>query len=116
MATLSFSLWGARIKPGFKSRLMNEGAAANVVIGALDARGMVVDSSGDDHIVSELAAGTGGSFFHHSNDLEGGLKRLASPQEDFYLRKLSLKGIQPDGVFHPLQVKVNQRGMPVQAR
>ncbi len=58
----------------FKSEVLNQAAAANVIISALDARGMVVDTTGADHVMSELAAGTGGTFFDHSNDLESGLQ------------------------------------------
>jgi VWFA-related protein len=100
----------------FKSELLNQAAAANVIISALDARGMVVDTTGADHVMSELAAGTGGTFFDHSNDLEGGFKSLTVPPEFLYLLELSLKGVKPDGAYHQLQVKVDRRGLDVQAR
>ena len=100
----------------FKSEVLNEAAAANVVISALDARGMVVDTTGADYVMSELAAGTGGTFFDHSNDLEGGFKSLTVPPEFLYLLELSLKGVKADGAYHQLQVKVNQPGLHVQAR
>jgi VWFA-related protein len=100
----------------FKSEVLNQATAANVIISALDARGMVVDTTGADHVMSELAAGTGGAFFDHSNDLEGGLKSLTVPPEFLYLLELSLKDVKPDGAYHQLQVMVNQRGLHVQAR
>jgi VWFA-related protein len=100
----------------FKSKVLNQAAAANVIISALDARGMVVDTTGADHVMSELAAGTGGTFFDHSNNLEGGFKSLTVPPEFLYLLELSLKGVKPDGAYHQLQVKVNQPGLYVQAR
>ena len=100
----------------FKSEVLNQAAAANVIISALDARGMVVDTTGADHVMSELAAGTGGTFFDHSNDLEDGFKSLTVPPEFLYLLELSLKGVKPDGAYHQLQVKVNQPGLNVQAR
>jgi VWFA-related protein len=100
----------------FKSEVLNQAAAANIIISALDARGMVVDTTGADHVMSELAAGTGGTFFDHSNDLESGLKSLTVPPEFLYLLELSLKGVKPDGAYHRLQIKVNQPGLYVQAR
>ena len=100
----------------FKSEVLNQAAAANVIISALDARGMVVDTTGDDHVMSELAAGTGGTFFDHSNDLESGLKSLTVPPEFLYLLELSLRGVKPDGAYHQLQVKVDEPGLHVQAR
>jgi len=100
----------------FKSEVLNQAAAANVIISALDARGMVVDTTGADHVMSELAAGTGGTFFDQPNDLEGGFKSLTVPPEFLYLLELSLQGVKPDGAYHQLQVKVDQRGLSVQAR
>jgi VWFA-related protein len=100
----------------FKSEVLNQAAAASVIISALDARGMVVDTTGAGHVMSELAAGTGGTFFDHSNDLEGGFKSLTVPPEFLYLLELSLKGVKPDGAYHRLQVKVDRRGLDVQAR
>lgn len=126
----------------FKSKLLDQAAAANVVINAIDARGLYVGNPGaseganatisqfngstsSDHLaamqasenaMSELAAGTGGTYFHNSNDLAGGLKSLAAPPETLYLLEISLKSVKPNGTYHQLQVKVNQRGLDVQAR
>ncbi len=100
----------------FKSDILNQAAASNVIISALDARGMVVDTIGDDHVMSELATGTGGTFFHHSNDLTGGLDSLTVPPKYIYLLELSLNGVKPDGTYHGLKVKVDRRGLNVQAR
>lgn len=100
----------------FKSQTLNQAAIANVVISALDARGMVVDTAGNDHVMAELAAGTGGTFFDHSNDLAAGLQGLTIPPEFLYLLELSLQGVKPDGTYHQLQVKVDKRGLDVQAR
>lgn len=126
----------------FKSRIFDQAASANVVINTLDARGLYVGNpdasqgnnattsqilgeTSSDHLagmlasenaLSELADGTGGTFFHNSNDLQGGLRSLASAPEFMYLLTISLKDVKPNGTFHQLQVKVDQHGKDVQAR
>jgi VWFA-related protein len=126
----------------FKSRIFDQAAAANVVINTLDARGLYVgnpdasqgtnattsqilgETSSDhqagmlasENAMSELADGTGGTFFHNSNDLQGGLKSLAAAPEYMYLLTISLKDAKLNGTFHQLQVKVDQHGLEVQAR
>jgi VWFA-related protein len=126
----------------FKSRILDQAAGANVVINALDARGLyagnpdasqgpnatisqIIGETSQDHLagmlasenaMSELADGTGGTFFHNSNDLEGGLKSLAAPPEYLYMLGISLKDVKANGNFHQLQVKVNGHGLDVRAR
>lgn len=126
----------------FKSDLINLAASEDVIINTLDARGLyvgnadasmgpnaalsqVVGSTSTDHLrsveanenaLSELANGTGGTFFHNNNDLQGGLKSLAAAPEYLYLLEISLKDVKHNGTFHQLQVKVNQSGVDVESR
>ena len=128
---------------GFKSQVFDEAAGANVVINTLDARGLYVGNvsaseggssvfvsqlTGDtsqnhlaamqanENVMSELADGTGGTFFHNSNDLEGGLTSLAAAPEYLYLLDISLRETKKNGAYHSLQVKVDKPGLHVQAR
>jgi len=66
--------------------------------------------------LGELADGTGGVFFHGSNDLEFGFKALEEGPEVVYLLELPLTGAKSDGSFHRLKVKVSRDGVGVQAR
>lgn len=66
--------------------------------------------------MAELADGTGGTYFHNSNDLEGGLQALTVVPEYVYLLELSLQNVKLDGSYHPLRVKVDQEGLKVEAR
>ncbi len=126
----------------FKSQVLDQAAVANVVINALDARGLYagnVDASqgpastisqfngqtSQDHLASmqasenamaELADGTGGTFFHNNNDLAGGLRRLAAAPEYLYLLEFSLQSVKPTGTYHSLQINVDRAGVNVQAR
>jgi VWFA-related protein len=126
-----------------KSRILDLAAQSNVTISALDARGLytttldasqrgastsgALQSASDfryhsqsmslnEDVMAELADGTGGTFFHNSNDLEGGLRKLAAAPEYVYLLELSLETVKPDGTYHPLRVKVDHDGLRLQAR
>lgn len=126
-----------------KSQLMDAAARSNVTINALDARGLystemdaseqgassALDSVGGQHaeyhrdiatqsedVLSEFANGTGGTYFHNSNDLEGGLRTLAAAPEVVYLLEFSLGHTKLDGAYHRLTVKIDQEGLHLQAR
>jgi VWFA-related protein len=126
----------------FKSQLLDRAAGSNVVISALDARGLYAGNAdasqggnstmsdtfgqtsqdrlaameASENAMAELAHGTGGTFFHNNNDLENGLKSLAAAPQYLYLLQVSLKDVKPTGTYHRLQVKVDQHGLDVQAR
>ncbi len=126
----------------FKSEVLDRAAGSNVVISALDARGLYVGNAdasqggnstmsdtvgqtsqdrllameASENAMAELAYGTGGTFFHNNNDLENGLKSLAAAPQYLYLLQVSLKDVKPTGTYHRLQVKVDQHGLDVQAR
>jgi len=122
-----------------ESRLMNLAAQSNVSICALDARGLYTTSltAGEDmrnrdpiqvsdfrqsemkaaeDSMGELAYGTGGDFFHNSNDLEAGFRKLEAEPGTVYLLELSLGAVNPDGAYHHLTVKVDRDNVRVQAR
>jgi VWFA-related protein len=122
-----------------KSQVLNLAAGSNVTISALDARGLystdiqagetgplldLDERTGHRReimranmaVMAELSEGTGGTFFHNNNDLKGGLKSLVAAPEYVYLLEVSLKNVKLNGTYHPLQVKIGQDGLKVQAR
>jgi VWFA-related protein len=126
-----------------KSRLLDLAAQSDVTISALDARGLyttAIDAtergaatnralmtgsesqyhsesmSLNEDVMAELADGTGGTFFHNSNDLEGGFQKLTVSPEYLYLLELSLENVKPDGTYHPLKVKIDRDDLHLQAR
>ena len=120
-----------------ESHLIDSAALSNVTIDALDARGVYTTGmSASDNLsgavahnqyhsaaesqadapMTNLADGTGGTFFHHSNDLDAGFKRMTEAPETVYLLELSLDGVKADGKFHRLKVKVRRNGVDVKAR
>jgi VWFA-related protein len=126
-----------------KSAVLDTAARANVTINAIDARGLYtteIDASErggsssqdlmtgqhanyhadamnfNEDVMAELAYGTGGTFFHNSNDLEGGFKSLTKAPEYVYLLEFEPKKVKSDGAYHPLKVKIDRRDLTLQAR
>jgi VWFA-related protein len=124
-----------------KSVILDMAAELNVTISAVDARGLyttILDASTDtagtqratrakeqyrgdsmrlnEDVMAELADGTGGTYFHNSNDLQGGFQLLTEVPEYVYLLELSLQNVKQDGAYHLLKVKADQDGLKLQAR
>jgi VWFA-related protein len=71
--------------------------------------------SDKQQILYQLAEGTGGFVIVNSNDLLGGLQRIANDQSQYYV--LSYTPPQsPEGSCHTLKVKVDRGGTIVRAR
>jgi VWFA-related protein len=68
-------------------------------------------------VLGTLAAGTGGTFFTNSNDLDEGFRTVGALPEAYYVLTFSPQDLKPDGAFHRLKVQVNSREpLTVQAR
>ena len=66
--------------------------------------------------MGELAYGTGGRFFHNTNNLEAGFNAITEAPEVAYMLELPLEGVRVNGSYHRLKVKMDREGMAVQAR
>jgi VWFA-related protein len=127
----------------FKTDVIERAIHSNVIISALDARGLYAIVPGGDasqpspfpltagikagyqsesalvegDVLAELAEGTGGLFFHNSNDLDAGLKRVATAPEYVYVLGFSPQNLKLDGSFHKLKVTLKDSGkVNMQAR
>ncbi len=117
---------------------------ADVMISALDARGLYTLVPGGDiskagssngysasvefqyqsasalaetDVLSELANATGGAFFQNNNDLDEGFKRVAATPEYFYTLGFSPQNLKLDGSYHKLKVSLkNPAKFSLQAR
>lgn len=69
-----------------------------------------------ENVLGELASGTGGTYFHNNNDLQGGLQQLMAGPEYLYVLEFSVDGVKRDKSYHALSVNVNRPGVTVQAR
>jgi VWFA-related protein len=112
-----------------KTEIFDRAIRANVIISSLDARGLWVDSTydasqpgtapaamrvislyehesamADADVLSEMAYGTGGDFVQNDNDLDAGLRRLATPPDTVYHLGFSPQNLKMDGSFHSLKV------------
>ena len=125
--------------------LIDKAIKANVTINALDARGLYAAPPGGDasralpgipgnelalaiqyesisntakeDLLSELAEGTGGAFFRHSNALDAGLAQLTRQPDVVYVLGFSPQNLKYDGSFHGLKVEVkNPPGLALQVR
>jgi VWFA-related protein len=122
-----------------ESRIIDLAAQSNVTMNALDARGLYTTAltAGDDihgssvlsksqfrassmkaveNVMAEFADGTGGTFFHNSNDLGDGFKGLTNVPEYVYILELPIDNVKHNGAYHRLSVKVDRSGLQVQAR
>jgi len=117
---------------------------SGVVINTLDARGLYVDLplgdasqrvSGDlrlaglksqihsesmlaqTGVLASLASGTGGVYFHDSNDYDAGFRRTGGLPEASYVLTFSPQNLKYDGAFHKLKVTLaNPSKLTLQAR
>ena len=112
-----------------ESQVIERAVHSNVIISALDARGLYTDSTYDASrgmdnpqamatksiylrqealavagVMEELADGTGGTFVQNTNDLTAAYARLGSPPEFIYILGFSPQNLKFDGSFHRLKV------------
>jgi VWFA-related protein len=135
------------MSPGFfvtpsirqSGEIIDRATKANIVINTIDARGLYTSAVYDvanatplgnlktsfamaaeaaqDDILSELADGTGGLFFHNRNDIDQGLLQAAAEPEVSYVLGFSPQNLKLDGKYHHLKVTfVNKQKWDLQAR
>jgi VWFA-related protein len=126
-------------------RIVDHALRSEVVISALDPKGLAiltrsadaslgytpthgdaarasraVDSGRENAVTSvlaEVAQGTGGKYFHSSNDLKAGFAALErSP--GYYVLAFAPTDLKPDGAFHSLKVTLtgDRKDFTIQAR
>jgi len=124
------------------AEVVDRATKENVVINAIDARGLYVSSVYDasnapttasvsplktistmreeeTHFtpLAELADGTGGTFFHDRNDIDQGLLHAAGEPEVSYVLGFTPQNLKLDGKYHNLKVTlVNKDKWALQAR
>ena len=123
--------------------IIDQANRASIVINTLDARGLYTPDMGDisrpstdtvatagfksmyrlseqqenEYVLGDFANATGGTFFHNSNDLAGGLKRAGEAPEISYVLGFSPQNQKMDGKYHMIKVAmVNKQKYSIQAR
>jgi hypothetical protein len=75
------------------------------------------EQTANSYVLMDFANGTGGTFFHNSNDLEGGLSRAGGSPEVSYILGFSPQNQRMDGKYHSIKVAITEkRKYAVQAR
>ena len=74
------------------------------------------DVTSQQDVLYALAQGTGGFVIVNTNDLVGGLDRIANEQNEYYVLGYSPVDDEEDGACHELKVKLNQGGLNVRSR
>ncbi len=126
------------------NEIVDRSLRAQIIISALDARGLYADIPGGDasksgprdslsaayrstfdsqeafadgDILESLADATGGVFFRNNNDFDEGFRRIATTPEYFYMLGFAPKNLKPDGKFHNLKVIIKPpQKLTLQAR
>ncbi len=131
-----------------ENTIINRAIRAKVVINSLDVRGLAVEvpdltepppaiqggSLADfmhyvqdrkhevfmaqSDVLAELAAGTGGTFYHNNNDLGAGFDRVAGAPDYRYILSFSPQNLKADGTLHGLKVTLapNPHHYDIEAR
>jgi len=129
------------------SEIVDRALRSNVIVNTLDSKGLfvtlpygdatrspvLIPGRGDlmgmkqqyildgvshvQEVLGNLALGTGGEFFHNSNDLDSGFRRVGTLADVYYTLAFSPQNLKLDGSFHSLKVSlVKPTGLTVHAR
>lgn len=124
--------------------IIDRSTKAGIVINTVDARGLYTPEIGGDitarqtdtvltagykvsyrtteqfeqqFVLDDFAAGTGGTFFHNSNDVQGELLRAGAAPEISYVLGFSPQNQKMDGKYHTLKVTLtSKQKYSIQAR
>jgi VWFA-related protein len=101
---------GGTTNPGYNNNLSSPVSQPRIIIPPFPP-----SASDNQQVLYQLADGTGGFVILNTNDLLGGLERIAKEQNQYYLL-----GYRPsasaEGSCHTLRVKVERGGTTVRAR
>jgi VWFA-related protein len=101
---------GVAMPPGYNSNPNNLYNQSRMIIPPFPP-----SATDNQQVLYQLADGTGGFVILNTNDLLGGLERIAKDQNQYYL--LGYKpAISAEGSCHTLKVKVERGGTTVRAR
>jgi len=125
------------------SQLVDRATRANVVINTIDSRGLytpdlgsltdprpvavqtlgykqtyrVAAQSAQEEVLTTLAYGTGGRFFHNRNDIDVGMEEAGSAPPVSYVLGFSPQNMKIDGRYHTLKVAMaGKQKVSIQAR
>ncbi len=137
---ISPGIFLTEIYRNYESDLLDRALRANVTISTLNTHGLYVpeqleiergstaksasarlnyqqqEAQAGDDVLTELAEGTGGTYFHNNNDAAEGLRETAATAEYVYLIGFSPQNLKYDGKFHSVKVALKAANYTLQAR
>jgi hypothetical protein len=123
-----------------QDKMIDGAIHAGIIINTLDAKGLwasgdmsqgydmmkhmdnnsllgTIENDVSDDPLAAIAYGTGGKFFHNSNDLDGGLRDIAALPAASYVLGFSPEDAKDNGTFHNLKIKLpNHHDIHIEAR
>jgi VWFA-related protein len=89
----------------------------NPAAAAVEVEYQTAGAQAEGDILSDLANATGGAFFHNSNDLDEGFRRVSATPEYFYTLGFAPQNLKLDGGYHKLKVSLKKpASMTLQSR
>jgi hypothetical protein len=102
---------------GLEARTMHSYLPARHDLEVLQATMEHFGTEASKTVLASLSDGTGGVFFHNSNDFDAGFQQVAAVPEAYYVLTFSPPNITLDGKFHALKVTLNtHESYSIQAR
>jgi len=74
------------------------------------------DMAAQEAPLSQMAHETGGLFFHNSNDMHDGLRKIARRNSFFYILTYAMPSQRSDGHYHQIKLEVGRPGMELSYR
>ena len=140
VVVISPGIFLTEIYRNYESDLLDRALRSNVTISTLNTHGLYVpdqldidrgatarsatarlsytqqEAQAGDDVLTELAEGTGGTYFHNNNDAAEGLRVTAATPEYIYLLGFSPQNLKYDGKFHSVKVALKAANYNLQAR
>jgi VWFA-related protein len=74
------------------------------IVAVYKQRSAIESATEEANVLMDLANGTGGTYFHNSNNLDEGFRRVGTPPEYYYVLGFAPQNLKPDGSFHVLKI------------
>jgi len=95
------------------------GVARSDVITLLQARKLMMfsdDKLAQEEALNAISHDTGGIFYHNSNDLYAGLRKISERQAFYYILSYASPSMKSDGRHHKIKVAVSRPGLELSYR
>jgi hypothetical protein len=74
------------------------------------------DMSAQEAPLAQMANETGGLFFHNSNDIYAGIRKIAHRHSTYYVLTYAMPSQKSDGRYHKIKLEVSRPGLELSYR